>query len=297
MTLPTEFSRQPTLHEWSSFRMELLWVYRGRVKSYDRQRTVRHGYGNWLWLLEEGEVEVESFGKRLHAKKGQWILCPEGESVQQFSEQAEILSIRFLCQWPTGENLFLRKEGFVFDADSHPRLAKKALPLLWLVEWKFPGSREALFEQHSDIETFLILQNRFPVFLLELVKILVGFGHELAYARTLDNRVALAIRSLNNAVLDQPFPLEYLLQVTGLSWVHLNRMMRDHIGMTGREYWDKRREDTACYRLEATEEPVKAIGFDLGFKQASHFTNWFKRRVGQSPLAYRRQEATARLTE
>ncbi|MDF3128939.1 helix-turn-helix domain-containing protein [Kiritimatiellaeota bacterium B1221] len=287
MHLSVPGTQQPTLHEWSTFRMELLWIYRGRVKPYDRHRTVSHAYGNWLWYLEEGEVEVRSSGNRLRAKKGQWILCPAAESEQHFSGAAKILSIRFLCQWPTGENLFYNKEGVVCDAEDFPQLLKKANALHQLVERNFPSSRELLFKQSSSIESFLKLQTRYPAFLLELVKVLVASGHELSYARSMDNRAALAIRCLNKASLDEPFPSDQLLQVTDLSKVHLNRILLEQIGMSAREFWEKRREDAACYFLEVTDESIKSIGYNLGFRQASHFTNWFKRRKGQSPVVYR----------
>jgi AraC-like DNA-binding protein len=32
---------------------------------------------------------------------------------------------------------------------------------------------------------------------------------------------------------------------------------------------------------------IKEIGYRLGFKQASHFTKWFTRRVGMTPKTYR----------
>ncbi|MDA3872849.1 MAG: AraC family transcriptional regulator [Kiritimatiellae bacterium] len=295
VTIPTK--REPSIHEWSSLRTELLWIYQGQVKQYDLERTVRHEYGYWLWLILHGGVDVQSASGDLHAIRGQWILCPKGESSQRFTEDAEILSLHFLCQWPTGENLFTEKEGLVFESVNFPELKNKASALQQLVEQSFPGSWAMLFQQPSGIESFLNLQAYFPGFLLEWVRTLRSFNRHPAYSRTMDDRVGVAIRCLNGCMLSEPFPEDQLMRESGVSRVHLDRMLTTQIGMTSREYWEKRREEAACYHLESTNESIKEIGYNLGFKQASHFTNWFKRRKNLPPVAYRRKEARARLSE
>jgi len=288
---------RPTLHEWASLRIELLWAYSGRVQCHDRRLKIKHNYGYWLWLLQEGHVEVTSENQTLRAGSGQWILCPVGPGEQSFSEDARILSLHFLCQWPTGENLFPEREGLVFPSARHPRLHAAADELHTLTDREFPGARAILLEQTSTLGNYLKLQSRFSLFLDELLQALERYDRRPIYSGAMDHRVGTAIRCLNGALLADPFPISRLLRETGVSRVHLDRMLCNQVGLSSREYWEKRREEEACHRLESTDQSVKEIGFNLGFKQASHFTNWFKRRKGVSPLVFRRDAAAARLSE
>ena len=59
--------------------------------------------------------------------------------------------------------------------------------------------------------------------------------------------------------------------------------------MTTREYWDRLRQDAAERNLEASSVSIKEIGYQLGFKQASHFTKWFSQRAGMPPATFRLQ--------
>lgn len=46
--------------------------------------------------------------------------------------------------------------------------------------------------------------------------------------------------------------------------------------------------------LQHSTVPVKEIGYRLGFAESAHFSNYFKKHTGVSPVTYRKQQHTAR---
>lgn len=277
-----------SIHEWSTIRTELLWAYSGSVNPTDQAIRVNHNYGYWLWHIVKGEVEVRVDEEVKRAQAGEWLFCPTGETEQRFSSDAEILSLHFLCNWPTGENLFSSLAGLVFRADGYPQFTRAAKSLQRVVHKNFPGVRVVLFKQITELETFIELQQLFFKMLLEFTKILKAHGAQPAYAGSMDHRIGLAIRCLNEAPLSQPFPRKRLLQETGLSRVHLDRILSNQLGVTTKEYWEMLRKESASYQLESTEQSAKEIGYNLGFKQPSHFTTWFKNKQGMTPQEFRK---------
>lgn len=283
-----------SFHQWSSLRTQLFWAYAGGVPDQLRNLDVDHSHGNWLWLIREGRVRITSPEGGCSARAGQWMLCPSGKLRQEFSADAKILSVHFLCQWPAGESLLPAEGGVVFSAKEHPRLTKSAETLQRLTRRHFPGVRVMMFEQNTSLDVFLHMQQKFLVFLTELTRALDTQGSPAAFEWPTDRRVARGIQLLNQSPLSEPLPLARLLKTTGLSRVHFDRMLCTQLGFSVRQYWDHLKETRARHSLENTKLTSKEIGYHLGFKQPSHFTTWFKRHLGKTPEAYR-AETTTRL--
>jgi AraC-like DNA-binding protein len=283
-----------SFHQWSSLQTQLFWAYSGDVPDYLRDLDVDHSHGNWLWLIREGRVHITSEAGECSARAGQWLLCPAGKLRQEFSADAKILSVHFLCQWPTGEPLLSAKKGVVFSAQKNPRLTKSAETLQRLTRRHFPGVRVMMFEQNTSLDVFLRMQQSFIVFLTELTRALNTQENPASFEWPTDRRAARGLQLLNQSPLSGPLPTERLLKATGLSRVHLDRILCTQLGFTVRQYWEHLKENRARHSLEHTKLTSKEISYHLGFKQPSHFTTWFKRHIGKAPEAYR-AETTARL--
>ncbi|MBP5289013.1 MAG: helix-turn-helix transcriptional regulator [Clostridia bacterium] len=70
---------------------------------------------------------------------------------------------------------------------------------------------------------------------------------------------------------------------------YLNRLMIRQTGMSLHRYILQRRLARATQLLLTTQEPVGEIAAKLGFYSASHFSNFFKRETGISPVRYRKK--------
>ncbi|WP_248926959.1 AraC family transcriptional regulator [Paenibacillus hamazuiensis] len=70
---------------------------------------------------------------------------------------------------------------------------------------------------------------------------------------------------------------------------HLQRLFKQHTGQTFRGYLQNVRIRKSCEALRTTREKISAIAENAGYKDIDSFTAVFKRIVGKSPGAYRRQ--------
>lgn len=285
---------QSPLYRWSSLRTELLWIYEGPIAAGSTSERQDHSLGYWVWLLRRGTVRLEMEGKSWQANAGQWMISPQGKTLQEFSPDARILSVHFRCQWPTGNNLFSGRDAVVLNASQFPRLEKSAAALTRLVHRHFPKVRLELTEQQIDYPVFLRFEQRFQQWLIDFHHAMTQMGRSLAHAGLSDERLMRAAQLLHDSPLAEPFPGMQLQRETGLGRAHLDRLYWKEFGITTREYWERLRQDVATRKLESTGLSIKEIGYELGFKQASHFTKWFFNRLGKTPKAYREETPTTR---
>jgi AraC-like DNA-binding protein len=66
-------------------------------------------------------------------------------------------------------------------------------------------------------------------------------------------------------------------------------MFKQVFGATPHQYLTARRLERARYLLAHTDQPVTEICLSVGFASLGAFSWLFRRRVGVSPAAYRRQ--------
>jgi AraC-like DNA-binding protein len=276
-----------SLHRWASLRSELLWIYDGPIAAGSPKEEVDHRIGYWAWLIRRGSVRAKWGEQTLEAKAGQWMISPQDIVTQEFSPDAVLLSVHFLCQWPTGDNLFAGKKGSVFSASDFPRLARSGVALSRLVHRYFPGITIDFSLQAVDYSVFLRFQKLFCQWLADFHEAWMSQGRGLAKAGEGDARLLRAVQCLNETPLTDDFPAMLLQKETGLGRAHLDRLFWKDYNVTTREYWERLREESAIRNLQVESLSIKEIGYHLGFKQASHFTKWFTRRVGVTPKAYR----------
>lgn len=82
--------------------------------------------------------------------------------------------------------------------------------------------------------------------------------------------------------------LEQLSQETHLSQAYISRVFHRETGSSLTDYLAARRIKHACRLLERTELPVDQIGEQSGFPNVSHFIQLFKKKMGITPLQYRK---------
>ena len=68
---------------------------------------------------------------------------------------------------------------------------------------------------------------------------------------------------------------------------HLNKVLKENTGRTTTEVISSRIAQEARILLKQTDWNVSEIAFALGFEEVAHFSNFFKKQAGTSPLAFR----------
>jgi AraC-like DNA-binding protein len=131
---------------------------------------------------------------------------------------------------------------------------------------------------------------------------LIHNGQKLQPVKSLDNQFNAAnrISSLFIELLERQFPIENNAQVMQLKSPvdfaetlsihtnHLNKVLKETTGKSTTEIITGRIAEEAKILLKQTKWNVSEIAFTLGFDEVAHFSNFFKKQTGLSPLNFRK---------
>ncbi|MCD6673032.1 MAG: helix-turn-helix domain-containing protein [Burkholderiaceae bacterium] len=84
-------------------------------------------------------------------------------------------------------------------------------------------------------------------------------------------------------------PVRQMVSLSGLPERTFKRRFAQATGMSPLEYVHTLRLEEAKQMLEAGDEPVEAIAWEVGYHDASFFARLFRRRVSLTPAQYRRR--------
>lgn len=104
-------------------------------------------------------------------------------------------------------------------------------------------------------------------------------------------RHLLRARDLVDGRYAEPLDLEALARTAHVSPRHFSRSFRRTFGETPYQYLLTRRLERARHLLRTTDLRVAEVCFAVGFNSVGSFTTTFRRHVGVSPTAYRRDNA------
>jgi len=130
---------------------------------------------------------------------------------------------------------------------------------------------------------------------------LIHYGQKLQPATSLyPSHTALArVSSLFIELLERQFPIESPHQVLNLRTAadyadrlaihvnYLNKALKENTGKTTTSLINGRIEQEAKILLKQTNWNISEIANCLGFKELAHFSNFFRKQAGLSPLAFR----------
>lgn len=283
-TSPLENRRR--FQDWASVRYGLMWAYEGVV----HPTAMR---GEWTqsepscWLIRKGQVTVNAGERRVKASEGQWVFVAFPTRTQEFSKDAEILSVHFHFSWPGGEPVIEQPYSAVFDACSQPQLEKSARALVQTVAKDFSSAAAFLPTTDCTFSRYLRVQDKLPRWLLAYLEAQAWLGVYPRRVEALDERVLRVIAELDGMPMAVKFSEEKLAHRVGLGRSQLDTLFRRAIGLSPRRYYERRRLETCEQLLIHTQMSLKEIAIDLGFGSASHFSHWFYSHRNISPSRFR----------
>ena len=104
----------------------------------------------------------------------------------------------------------------------------------------------------------------------------------------LPSRILRRIRDRIEAELDTDLSLASLSKESGYSRAHFLRMFRAATGLTPHQYVLERRLSTAQQLLRQSRMLLADIALKCGFSSQTHMNDVFRKRIGITPLQYRR---------
>ena len=84
-------------------------------------------------------------------------------------------------------------------------------------------------------------------------------------------------------------PVAQMVAAAGLAERTFTRRFQQATGMSPLDYVHHLRLEEAKQMLEAGEQSVESIAFDVGYRDASFYTRLFRRKVMMTPAQYRRR--------
>ena len=106
--------------------------------------------------------------------------------------------------------------------------------------------------------------------------------------QALPNHIVNALAYINQHYRE-PISLDSIAEGLNISKYTLSHDFREHIGVSVMENIIQKRINDAKELLSTTEASVIDISTDVGFSNNTHFIQTFKKRVGVTPLQYRKQ--------
>lgn len=91
------------------------------------------------------------------------------------------------------------------------------------------------------------------------------------------------------AHLGQPFTIESMAELAGMSARHFARLFAKDVQMTPMAFLQGARIDRARQLLETTDLPLKTVAFHAGFGSVRHMRFLFSEKLGLNPTQYRQQ--------
>ncbi len=114
-----------------------------------------------------------------------------------------------------------------------------------------------------------------------------------AATQTTPRRLAEAMHLIEDSI-ETPRPTSEIARAVRISTRQLERLFRQHLGITPAAYSAALRLDRARALLRQTAMPVTDVGIACGFSSASHFSTAFRTRFGHAPRAERARPGETR---
>jgi len=276
--------------EFDRLQFSLVYLYRNQAPVYARSGTFAPAWYS-CWWMERGRVEVHfADGRHCRARTGDWLLLPPGVTrTQLFSDRSRIHSIAFRMRW-SGSGSWRTNLPLTVWGDGAKALGGSAQNLFA----QFPGGApcQPALPTADPMQPAAALRHRaaahqFYAAWSEVVGLRWSETAAEQERLVTDARVEQGCAILHKHCKMGPVPYGALADGMGVGRPQIDRLFQAALGRTPKEELNRRLLQKADEQLSDPRRSVKAIAYELGFTDPSHFCKWFKLQTGVLPSAYR----------
>lgn len=271
-----EILRSP--EEWSRLRLRLVWIQEKRFPGGETLK-VRPKTPFRLWQILAGSAEVSSGEKVFRASAGEFFCLPPGLAENRLFKGARILSLAFDLSDP---DLELRLGVPRKMRGPRPKLSAA---LAGLRRWatRYPDASETLSPSAFGEQQALLLQ-----VVEEILRSQPSAGKSALAAPGVRLQRAFAVLRQHD---ETSFPPKEKIEIAaGVGGRRLEQLFRKHYNASPREVHTALRLQRAREKLLESDAGLAEIAQELGFSDASTFSQFFSREAKMSPSAFREKQ-------
>lgn len=234
---------------------------------------------NKLYLICEGEGQIQVNDKIMYPREGQMALLPENEK-QSLSYMSSKMFKKYYCHF----NATIGTRN-LFEVVDVPMIATLKDPQQLSLAMELFRNLTEVFKERSVANTL-----KAKGFLLQLLGLY--FGHiqlksEKVTASAATERIQKVLGFIEENIRED-ISVDNLADVAHLQPNYFIRFFKDQLGCTPMRYVKERKLEITKQALISTDKPISLIGQEVGFKEGAYFSRIFKENYGRSPKTYRK---------
>lgn len=270
----------------------LLWAYRGSPQIWAGW-TEPFEASSAVFFVENGKVEVEHEGGVAVVEKGDLFFGAAGVRRQRIDTGTRLLSVGYEALWLNGRPIYAKGLNRVLAGgvlNGQGRALHEAS--VALVGGLFPGRSRVDFLDAARQPTpasssWVERQVAFWAWFGTLQTLLKSQGVEPMLPVAATTVVRQVQAHLDTRPLDAPLAAVADELSLPVGWRRVQQLFRHELHVTPQHYFEARRLEAARKKLLDPAVAVKVVALELGFRSASHFSDWFRRGTGLSPRQLR----------
>lgn len=281
--------------DWQRVQWRLLWCWDTPLVAHTpaEGRMWRENRQIAFWWLVRGSVRLTlADGRRQTIAAGHALLQPSLRHQEAFSADAALVSIRVEARWPGGRPLRAAGPAVVLDADASAALLPLSRRLAAVANRAFDipaGAKPSYDAGRAPLADLVAVQAAFWPWFAALTAAVTAAGQPWLTPGCGDARADALLALIDGWDLRMPLDADACARAAGLSAAGTRRLALRVLGATPRELLERRRLAEAEDLLRWAGLPQRELAARLGFSQAGHFGQWFRRRTCLTPEAWRRQ--------
>jgi len=161
----------------------------------------------------------------------------------------------------------------------HMRLPKEELGLVSNLVWQLNHESR---RPHAD--RLCMVRALFHQLVIVICRNYRARGRKIPHRKEVAEAIAFIEQHYHEDIT-----IAQIVKASGLSHAQFHRLFRKEIGFHSNWYLRQVRVNHAAILLRDTDQSITEIGFAVGFNDSNYFTQAFKRALGATPRAYRKE--------